>query len=112
MLDEKPATLIKKLSPPAIMGMMVISVNSLIDAIYLGNLVSAEAFAGVTALFPITLVVGAVNGFISAGAGSLLSRSIGAEDQSTQKLILSHVLLLLPTRFRSKPYNALHGMPY
>lgn len=94
LLDEKPATLIKKLSLPAIMGMMVISVNSLIDAIYLGNLVSAEAFAGVSALFPVTLVVGAMNGFIAAGAGSLLSRSIGAEDVATQKTILSHVLTL------------------
>ena len=94
LLKDSPWKLMRKLSLPGILGMMVISINSLIDSVYLGNLVSAEAFAGVSLLFPLTLVVSGATGFIAAGSSSVLSRAIGADDPSIQRQVIPNLLAL------------------
>lgn len=94
LLEESPWRLMRKLSLPGILGMMVLSLNSLIDSIYLGTLVSAEAFAGAAALFPISLVISSVTGFIAAGSSSVLSRAIGSENEQIQRKILPNLIAL------------------
>ncbi|MTI22865.1 MATE family efflux transporter [Fulvivirga sp. RKSG066] len=92
--NDSPWLLMKRLSLPGILGMMVLSISSLVDALYLGNLVSTEAFAGVSLLFPMTLVVTSITGFIAVGSSSVLSRAIGAKDQSIQQLIIPNLIAL------------------
>ncbi len=92
LLKDSPGRLMRKLSLPGILGMMVLSVNSLVDSMYLGNLVSAAAFAAVSLLFPLTLVVTGVTGFIAAGSSSVLSRAIGSGDRSVQRLVFPNLL--------------------
>lgn len=94
LLKDSPWKLMKKLSLPGILGMMVLSINSLVDSVYLGNLVSAEGFAGVSLLFPLTLIVTSVTGFIAAGSSSVLSRAIGAGNKSVQRQVIPNLLAL------------------
>ncbi|MDN5210408.1 MATE family efflux transporter [Fulvivirgaceae bacterium BMA12] len=91
---DSPWKLMRKLSLPGILGMMVLSINSLVDSVYLGNLVSAEGFAGVSLLFPITLIVSSATGFIAAGSSSVLSRAIGAANKSIQRKVIPNLLAL------------------
>lgn len=94
LLKDSPWRLMRNLSLPGILGMMVLSINSLVDSVYLGNLVSAEAFAGVSLLFPLTLVVTSVTGFIASGSSSVLSRAIGSGNKSVQRLVFPNLLAL------------------
>ncbi|MCB0634482.1 MAG: MATE family efflux transporter [Saprospiraceae bacterium] len=94
LLKDSPRRLMRKLSVPGILGMMVLSVNSLVDSLYLSNLISVDAFAGVTLLFPFTLVVNSISGLITVGSSSVLSRSIGAEDKRIQEMILPNLRAL------------------
>jgi len=103
--NDSPWRLMRKLSLPGILGMMMLSINSLLDSVYLGNLVSAEAFAGVSVLFPLTLVVSSVIGFIASGSASVLSRAIGSENKEIQRKVLPNMLAL--SVFISIPLMAL-----
>lgn len=94
LLNDNPWRLMRKLSLPGILGMMVLSINSLIDSLYLGHLVSADAFAGVSLLFPLTLVVSSATGFIAAGSSSVLSRAIGADNPQVQRMIIPNMIAL------------------
>lgn len=94
LLKDSPRKLMRKLSVPGILGMMVLSVNSLVDSLYLSNLISVDAFAGVTLLFPFTLVVNSISGLIAVGSSSVLSRAIGAKDRHIQAMILPNLRAL------------------
>lgn len=94
LLKDSPWRLMRKLSLPGILGMMVLSINSLVDSVYLGNLVNAEAFAGVSLLFPLTLVITSVTGFISSGSSSVLSRALGAGNQKVQRMVMPNMIAL------------------
>jgi len=83
--------LMLKLSIPSIMGMMVVSLNTIIDAFYISHFENQEAFAAISILFPLTLIVNSVIVCIAAGGASLLSRSLGAKDMSIQKKILPNI---------------------
>ncbi|ELR69406.1 mate efflux family protein [Fulvivirga imtechensis AK7] len=94
LLNDNLWRIAMRLSPPGILGMLMISINSLIDSIYLGNLVGADAFAGVSLLFPLTLVISAATGLIAAGSGSVLSRAIGAGNVEVQRKVIPNLLAL------------------
>lgn len=83
-----------KLSLPGILGMMVISINSLIDAIYVSHFISADAFSGISLVFPLTLVITSVTVFIAAGSSSVLSRAIGANDIQKQQKVIPNMIAL------------------
>ncbi len=83
-----------KLSLPGILGMMVISINSLVDAIYVSHFVDVKAFAGISLLFPLTLVITSVTVFIAAGSSSVLSRAIGANDIEKQQKVIPNMIAL------------------
>ncbi|WP_108867831.1 MATE family efflux transporter [Aquimarina aquimarini] len=94
ILKDNLWKLMWKLSLPGILGMMVISINSLVDSIYVSYFIGADAFAGVSLLFPLTLVITSVTVFIAAGSSSVLSRAIGADDKETQQKVLPNLIAL------------------
>ncbi|EZH72712.1 hypothetical protein ATO12_21480 [Aquimarina atlantica] len=94
ILKDNLWKLMLKLSLPGILGMMVISINSLVDAIYVSYFIDAEAFAGISLLFPLTLVITSVTVFIAAGSSSVLSRAIGAKDIEKQQKVIPNMIAL------------------
>lgn len=94
ILKDNLWKLMLKLSLPGILGMMVISINSLVDAIYVSYFIGAEAFAGISLLFPLTLVITSVTVFIAAGSSSVLSRAIGANDIEKQQKVIPNMIAL------------------
>lgn len=94
ILQDDLWCLMVRLSLPGIVGMLVIAVNSFVDALYVGRFVGAEALAGVSMTIPLTVLNTALLNLVAAGANSLLSRSIGSEDKAVQERIFAHILLL------------------
>lgn len=94
ILHENLWKLMVKLSLPGIAGMLVMTVNSFVDALYVGRFVGAEALAGVSMTIPIMVINTALLNLIVTGGASLLSRSIGSNDEDMQQRIFAHVLSL------------------
>jgi Na+-driven multidrug efflux pump len=84
-----------RLSLPGILGMLVISVNGLVDAFFVSHLVGTDAFAGVSYAMPLLTINAAVIALLSAGAGSVYSRAIGSNDESVLAIIFRHLLVAI-----------------
>jgi putative MATE family efflux protein len=79
------------MSLPGIMSMLVISLNSFVDAVFAGRIIGADALAGVSLSMPLLVVNSAITGFISSGASNVLSHAIGNGNESVTKNIFTYV---------------------
>ena len=57
LLSDSPWKLLLKLSVPAIIGMVVVGLYNLMDAVYVGQMVSSNAMTAVGVAYPFTLVI-------------------------------------------------------
>lgn len=94
LLSDNPWRLLVRLALPAVAGMMLIGLNTFIDAVFVGRLVGETGLAGVSLAVPLTLIVSAVTMLIGTGAASVLSRAIGAGDLETQRGLFGHLVAL------------------
>ena len=80
--DELGTQDIKKLlikqAVPASIGILFMSVNILIDTIFVGQWIGSLAIAAVTVVLPITFFISSLGMAIGVGGGSILSRALGA----------------------------------
>ena len=91
-LDLKTDNLWKLLcnmSLPGILGIMVISINTFVDALYIGNMIGRQALAGISLYFPISIISTSVTVLICSGSASILSRAIGSGDNETQMKLVN-----------------------
>lgn len=86
--------LLLKLSVPSILGMMVISINGLVDIFYTSYFIGEIAFTGVSMLFPISLIVTSITVLVAAGSASVLSRAIGSNQVEIQRKIIPNMTAL------------------
>ncbi|WP_064967491.1 MATE family efflux transporter [Tenacibaculum ovolyticum] len=93
-LNDNLWKLMLKLSTPSILGMMVISINGLVDIFYTSYFIGVKAFTGISMLFPLMLVVTSVTVFVAAGSASVLSRAIGANNTEIQQKIIPNMIAL------------------
>lgn len=84
--------LLWKLSLPATVGMLVMSLYNVVDTIFIGRGVGTAGIAGVAVAFPIQMIVGAIGQMIGIGGASFLSRSLGEGDFSKANKILGNVI--------------------
>jgi putative MATE family efflux protein len=84
--------LLFKLSVPATVGMVVMALYNVVDAIFIGRGVGAIGIAGVAIAFPIQMIVGAVGQMLGIGGASVLSRSLGAKDYDKAGKTLGNVI--------------------
>jgi putative MATE family efflux protein len=83
-----------RLALPGILGMLVISLNTFVDAIFVGQLIGENAVGGIALALPLTLVVGGLSSLVGVGSASVLSRAIGAKDTQTQAIVFGNLLVL------------------
>ncbi|MUL37900.1 MATE family efflux transporter [Gloeocapsopsis dulcis] len=80
-----------KLSIPSTLGILMLSLNSFLDALFAGRFIGEYALAGISLALPI---IGIVNGFaflVGVGSASILSRAIGSGDIKTQSKIFGNL---------------------
>ena len=92
LLSDSPRKLLLKLSVPAIIGMVVVGLYNLMDAVFVGQMVGSNAMTAVSVSYPFTLVNTGIATLIGAGSASILSRAIGKKDQATVDKIMGNLI--------------------
>ncbi|MDW7649867.1 MAG: MATE family efflux transporter, partial [Bacillota bacterium] len=102
MGEESISKLLIRFSLPATLAMLVNASYNIIDTIFVGRL-GSDAIAALSVSFPIQMLLGALAIGTGVGAGSLISRSLGAENKDAaataggQVITLSLIFGLLAT---------------
>lgn len=94
LLTATPLQLIISLSIPAIVGMVVVGLYSLMDRIFVGQLIDEVAMGAVAVSYPFTLINTGVSTLIGVGSASVLSRAVGKKDQDTIDKIMGNLIAL------------------
>ncbi|MGL6199083.1 MAG: MATE family efflux transporter [Lachnospiraceae bacterium] len=94
LLTASPLKLMISLSLPAILGMVVVGLYNLADAIYVGQMVGSTAMGAVSVAYPFTLVNSGIATLIGVGSASVLSRAVGKKDQETIDKIMGNLITL------------------
>ncbi|MBG6109170.1 putative MATE family efflux protein [Flavobacterium sp. CG_23.5] len=72
--------LLIKQAVPSSIGILFMSVNILVDTIFVGQWIGSLAIAAVTVVLPITFLISSLGMAIGVGGGSVLSRALGAKN--------------------------------
>ena len=80
-LGEKPiGKLLVQQAVPASVGILVMSLNVLIDTIFVGNWIGSIAIAAINVVLPVSFFIAALGMAIGVGGSSIISRALGADD--------------------------------
>jgi len=109
LANESIGKLLLKLSLPATIGMIVMSLYNVVDAIFVGRGVGTYGIAAIAISFPIQMIIMAISMTMGIGGASIISRSLGAKDKEkaeltygniiTSAIILSIIITILCTIF-------------
>src|SRR5699024_1664051 len=72
---------------PSLLGMMLMSVNIVVDGVFVGNGVGALALAGVNIAVPVFSIIISIALLIGMGGGTLYSMAMGEGDGDKAKRI-------------------------
>ncbi|WP_444684664.1 MATE family efflux transporter [Alkalicoccus luteus] len=93
--SEPIPALLKRLSIPAIAGMLAMSVYNLVDTIFISYAVGIDGVAAVTLAFPLMIVMMAVAGALGMGGASVISRRLGAGKEKEADHVFSNMMMLV-----------------
>ena len=74
--------LLIKQAVPASIGILVMSLNILVDSIFVGNWIGSIAIAAINVVLPVSFFIGALGMAIGIGGSSIISRALGANNHS------------------------------
>ena len=94
LINGSIVKLMFKLGIPGIIGMLVISVYSFVDAAFVGRYVGEKALGAISVAYAFTLINNGIAVLIGIGSASVLSRAIGRKDQKTIDSVMGNVLVL------------------
>lgn len=81
-LGAKPiGQLLIKQAVPASVGILVMSLNILVDSIFVGNWIGSIAIAAINVVLPISFFIAALGMAIGIGGSSIISRALGAHNK-------------------------------
>lgn len=73
--------LLVKQAVPASIGILVMSLNILVDSIFVGNWIGSIAIAAINVVLPVSFFIAALGMAIGIGGSSIISRALGANDK-------------------------------
>ncbi len=80
---------------PAFAGVIINSLYNIVDRIFIGQGVGALALSGLSAVFPIMLIMMAFGMLIGMGAGVRISINLGRKDLRRAELVLGNAFVLM-----------------
>ena len=75
---EPIGRLLIKQAVPASIGILVMSLNILVDSIFVGNWIGSIAIAAINVVLPVSFFIGALGMAIGIGGSSIISRALGS----------------------------------
>lgn len=79
---ESISKLLIKQAVPASIGILVMSLNVLVDTIFVGQWIGATAIAAINVVLPVSFFIAALGMAIGVGGSSIISRALGANNQT------------------------------
>jgi putative MATE family efflux protein len=108
---EPISKLLVKQAVPASIGILVMSLNMIVDTIFVGRWIGPLAISAITVVIPITFFIGAIGLAIGIGGSSVLSRALGSGNnekalqvfgnQTTLTFLVSGILAILGLVFQN-----------
>jgi putative MATE family efflux protein len=95
LAELKVSRLMLKFFIPAFIGVFVNALYNIVDRIFIGQGVGSMALSGVSATFPIMLIVMGFGMLIGIGAGVLVSINMGRRDMDKAERVLGNSFLLM-----------------
>ncbi|OIQ30993.1 MAG: MATE family efflux transporter [Bacteroidetes bacterium MedPE-SWsnd-G2] len=102
---EPIGKLLVKQAVPASIGILVMSLNILVDTIFVGNWIGPNAIAAINVVLPVSFFIAALGMSIGIGGSSIISRALGAQEkgkalttfgnQITLTLVVTVVMVIL-----------------
>ena len=80
---------------PSVIMMMVTSVYSVVDGLFVSNLVGDKALAAVNIIFPLTMIVGAFGFMMGPGGSAEVARVLGTGEGEKAKEYFTTLILVL-----------------
>ncbi|GCD11512.1 MATE family efflux transporter [Clostridium tagluense] len=93
--EEKIGKLLLKFSVPAIISLMVAEMYNMVDSMFLGKAIGADAIGALTIAFPIQRLFLAISMLIAVGASTAVARSCGDEDFENLRTIIPNAIVLM-----------------
>ena len=100
---ESIGKLLIKQAVPASIGILVMSLNILVDTIFVGHWIGSQAIAAINVVLPVSFFIAALGMSIGIGGASIISRALGAKqapkalktfgNQITMTIILTFTLV-------------------
>ena len=87
-------SLLIKQAVPASIGILFMSVNILVDTIFVGQWIGSLAIAAVTVVLPMTFFISSLGMAVGIGGGSVLSRALGAGNKEKATLTFANQILM------------------
>ena len=101
--SETIGKLLIKQAVPASIGILVMSLNILVDTIFVGHWIGSQAIAAINVVLPVSFFIAALGMSIGIGGSSIISRALGAKEvpkafrtfgnQITMTLLLTVILV-------------------
>ena len=79
---------------PASIGILVMSLNVLIDTIFVGQWIGANAIAAINVVLPVSFFIAALGMSIGMGGGSIISRALGSNQKAKANKVFGNQLTL------------------
>src|SRR5690625_5077274 len=79
---ESVGKLLVRQSVPAAVGILVMSLNIVVDTIFVGNWIGSVGIAAINVVLPISFFISALGMAIGIGAASIISRALGSSDKT------------------------------
>ena len=79
---------------PASVGILVMSLNILIDTIFVGQWIGANAIAAINVVLPVSFFIAALGMSIGMGGGSIISRALGSNLKGRANKVFGNQLTL------------------
>ncbi|MFT5707828.1 MAG: putative MATE family efflux protein, partial [Oceanospirillaceae bacterium] len=92
MLTAPVFKLFIKMAIPIIVGLLVNGLYNFVDAIFIARAVGTQAIGGVSAAFPVHMVLISISAMMAGGMASVLSRQLGAGHHHHANTVFSSAL--------------------
>tara|TARA_R110000868_G_scaffold82956_7_gene234086 strand:- start:73643 stop:75022 length:1380 start_codon:yes stop_codon:yes gene_type:complete len=91
---EPIGKLLVKQAVPASIGILVMSLNILVDSIFVGNWIGSIAIAAINVVLPVSFFIGALGMSVGIGGSSIISRALGAKNHEKALKVFGNQIAL------------------
>jgi putative MATE family efflux protein len=92
---EKIGKLIFSMGIPTLIAQVINLLYNIVDRMYIGHMVGADALTGVGLTLPVIMLISAFSAFVGAGGAPLAAIALGQGDKKRAQTILSNAVTML-----------------